>query len=176
MAVEYHLAHKYEGDHLAYKYHGLPGENHLIYTTGDEWKYWVEITVRWGSETRDVDICSYWIDNPDVKVGFGWSHGTIDGTYRIYWESGDDTGFGGHETLHARIAPWEAADNRKIKIHFNVYGEGPGEGLTVTATYKGTTITKHGQDAGVNYGEKAKTTDPCCTIEFDALGVPIEIN
>lgn len=165
------LCIKYQASGLAHKY----GGDSLIFKGDDEYKNWALVIVSWTSATTDLDICGYWTALPSEKCGWDWGSGTRAGTYQSVWVTGDDTGAGGQEILHLRIAPWEDGNPRTYRIHFNVYGEGLGGNVSIEVTFRGVKLYKDGQTASTNYGQKTSTASPSCLITFDEDGTPLSI-
>lgn len=133
---------------------------------------WAVVTIEWASfGGRDLDVCGYWLDRPDVKVGWSYGTGSTLSTYRSTWR-GDNTG-SGPEYINIGVVPGEtlAGVIRRIyRIHCNYYGSnGSPAKATIHVSCNGIAKSKT-ISAGTRNHSAATTSDPCVTITFDDAG------
>ena len=130
------------------------------------------VYISWASDSRDLDICAYWVGMPDKQVGWSYTNYVENEHYSLRWY-GDNTSYGGSEKLLPKLLPsWDSAiSNRTLRIHANYYGSSP------TGVYSVKVTSADGSDelvinnvrAGTR-GGKALTTDPYVDIYFDTNG------
>lgn len=183
MGGERHLCYKASGPtkgHLCFKVLTHPEGGKLVYKS-DSGKV-TTISLAWGSDGKDLDICAYWLGAPDMVAGYGWNLSTserVSGAYHLQF-SGDIRSSDDSEWVKIRMSPWSAG-NRSFRIHFNYfeYSEAyPANTCTVIASQKGgkTLIKKNVPCATrAGNGNKAKKSDPYVTINFDEAGKLVEI-
>ena len=138
---------------------------------------WAVVTILWSSfGGSDVDVCGYWLDRSDVKVGWSWGTGSETATHRSTWR-GDNTG-SGPEYINIGVVPGETLTgviDRRYRIHCNYYGSsGNPANVTIKVACNGQEIAKT-ISAGIRSGSKATISDPYVTIRFDALGNLVSI-
>lgn len=176
MAKERHLCYKASGPtkgHLCFKVLTHPEGGKLVYKS-DSGKV-TTISLAWGSDGKDLDICAYWVAKPDMAVGFQWSNSQrdqIDGAYHLQF-SGDITSVDDSEWVKIRMSPWSAGSS-DFRVHFNYYGHSdkyPASTCTVIASQKGgKTIIKKNVACATVANRRAEKSDPYVTIKFDANG------
>lgn len=137
----------------------------------------VVITFSWPPNATDLDICAYWTNEENLKVGYSYqsSEGTYSsGMYNIYW-SGDKRGTGSSEMVEIwRNGPTSATT---FTIHFNFYGTAGSAVCDIVAIDdSGTVKTKLGQTCGSASHSAATTGDPSATVSINASGKLIGIS
>ena len=176
-------------DHLCYRHATADEERHLCYKYNRSLpplvyksyrQSWAQIIVTWGSAGKDLDLCGYWLEREDGKVGWSWANAYENGLYRSIWESGDVTSAGGKEKIYVAVFPdWSSGSNLKYRVHLNYYGydseEHPGTTCTVTVKSNGFTLTKSGVACGTVTGSRATTDSPFVTITFSPGGTPLRV-
>lgn len=179
MAGEGKLCYKHGDGSLCYKH---AGDGSLVFKAapGD----WTEVSFAWGSDGRDLDICAYWEDAPDMKGGYNYDTSGIertDGAYHLICSS-DVTTEEGSELCKIKMKPWNNGKRRTFKVHFHYYPQDdkhPSTSCTVIASQiGGDTKIKRGQLCN-NDGVKRpanNTTDPFCIVSFDEHGKLIGIS
>lgn len=170
------LCYKRNNGNLAYK----RGGSSLVYKVeaGD----WTTITFAWGADGKDLDICAYWDGASGMQMGYGHNTSTseqVTDAYHIFY-SGDITSSDASEWCKVKMSPWSGDGSRTFRVHFNFYGYGEdytGSTCSVIASQpNGKTLYKQGQACGTAKGKAAQTSDPCCTVTFDATGKLIALN
>lgn len=133
---------------------------------------WAVVTISWASfGGRDLDVCGYWLDRPDVKVGWSYSTGSESSTFRSTWR-GDNTG-SGPEYINIGVVAGEVLEGvsrRAYRIHCNYYGAaGSSSKATISVSCNGQSMSK---TIGVSNRNRSKalTSDPYVTIYFDESG------
>ena len=139
---------------------------------------WAHITIAWSEwGGKDIDICGYWVDKPEVQVGYSHGSGSTASAWRSAWK-GDNTGSGPEYVLVA-VAENEilsGVTSRRYRIHFNHYGEAAANPhVRVTVFSNGVTKSKTCR-ANTRRRSAATTTDPYVTISFDENGTPTSID
>ena len=168
------LCYKHGGSALCYKH----GGSALVFKA-EQLAVPTRVVFSWDANGCDLDICGYWLGQPDVQVGFG--HLSLPGNYGFgayhIEYSGDITSVGGDEWVNILISPWSAADagERKFRIHFNFYEydseEYPTSVCTVVANQPGVgTAVRLNQSCGTANHSAPGTGSPYCTVVFDADG------
>lgn len=160
------LCHKHGGNRLCYKH----GGSKLIFkcAAGGE----TTVTFAWGSNASDLDICAYWVGDPNNKFGYDWNESTsehVSGAYHITY-SGDMRGSGDSEFCKIRMAPWNNGGSRVFRVHFNYFGTSSGVCKVIASQLNGQTLIKSDQACSSNRGSKATTNDPYCDVVFDSTG------
>lgn len=133
---------------------------------------WAVVTISWASfGGRDLDVCGYWVDRQDVKVGWSYGTGSTSSTYRSTWR-GDNTG-SGPEYINIGVVPGETLEgvrNRAYRVHCNYFGSvGSAAKATVVVSCGGMTLAKT-ISTGTHTRTAANMSDPCVTIYFDEAG------
>lgn len=91
--------------------------------------YTINITYTWGSSEADLDTRTYIvapISGPWTGIVLGWSYASSIPSGIATW-SGDDTGYGGTETVNIYLdnivtqSGWESVLNPYIDIHLGAY-------------------------------------------------------
>ena len=122
-------------------------------------------------------MCGYWVDRPDVKVGWSYGTGSTSLTYRSTWR-GDNTG-SGPEYINIGVVPGETLEgvvNRRYRVHCNYYGNaGSSSKATISVTCNGVVKQKTISVSNRN-GKAANTSDPYVTISFNDAGRLVSIN
>lgn len=165
---------------------GVDYDNHLssnmvvsvIGVLVDNPSTWAVVTIEWAAfGGRDLDVCGYWLDRPDVKVGWSYSTGSTSSTYRSTWR-GDNTG-SGPEYINIGVVPGEVLSGvmrRIYRIHCNYFGEpGSAAKATISVLCNGKTLAKT-ISTGTNRQKKAETSDPYVTITFDTDGNLVSVD
>lgn len=140
---------------------------------------YASITVMWSEfGGRDLDICGYWTDRSDVKVGWSWGYGSTGAEFESVWE-GDNTG-SGPEYIHIGVKPGQTlaggSGNRTYRVHCNYYGSSNGSAKArIKVDCAGKSMSKTISTSNRN-GSKATTSDPYVTITFDAAGNLLSVN
>lgn len=134
---------------------------------------WADIYVQWDSfGGRDLDICGYWADKVNIKVGWSWGSGTSNAPYFSKWY-GDNVNKGPEHIVVK--AEGRGISSRDYRIHFNYYGElGSPCKARVVVSNNGVTLSET-QSTGKHLYSCANMDDPCVTITFDEYGTPIAI-
>lgn len=150
----------------------------VVAVPADNPETWAIVTISWAAfGGRDLDVCGYWVDRPDVKVGWSYSTGSTDSAYRSTWR-GDNTG-SGPEYINIGVVPGEMLDgvvDRRYRVHCNYYGSaGNACKATITVTCGGISKSKTITVSNRN-GNKALTSDPCVTISFSDNGELLSVN
>lgn len=175
-----------------------PGEDrHIVWNAGKDWpdnysskfqtrltatetdipKTWATITIAWAAYGgSDIDICGYWLDKPDVKVGWSWGSGSTDSVYSSRWK-GDNTGSGPEYILVGASAADlpTGVTTPRYRIHFNHYGRA-GSPPKVDVSVRANNVTRSKTQTAATRGGKALTSDPYLTITFDQDGTPRSID
>lgn len=133
---------------------------------------WAVVTISWSAfGGKDLDVCGYWLDRPDVKVGWNYGTGSTSSTYRSTWR-GDNTG-SGPEYINIGVVPGETLEGvtrRAYRIHCNYYGSvGSSAKATISVSCNGTSLSKT-ISTGTHTSSAANTSDPYVTIYFDETG------
>lgn len=133
---------------------------------------WAVVTISWSEfGGRDLDVCGYWIDRPNVKVGWSYGTGSTTAEYRSTWR-GDNTG-SGPEYINIGVVPGETLEgvrNRAYRVHCNYFGSaGSPAKATISVSCNGMTMAKT-ISTGTHHGTAANTSDPYVTIYFDESG------
>jgi len=149
----------------------------VIAVPADNPETWAVVTIAWASfGGRDLDVCGYWVDRPDVKVGWSYGTGSTDSTYRSTWR-GDNTG-SGPEYINIGVVPGETLSgvtDRRYRIHCNYFGSaGSSSKATLSVTSSGITKSKT-ISVSNRSGSGALTSDPFVTITFDENGQLVSI-
>lgn len=150
----------------------------VIAIVADNPETWATVTISWAAfGGTDLDVCGYWLDRPDVKVGWSYGTGSTSSTYRSTWR-GDNTG-SGPEYINIGVVPGETLEgvvNRKYRVHCNYYGSaGSSSKATISASCNGVTKSKT-ISVSNRHGSKAKTSDPCVTISFSDTGALLSVD
>ena len=162
-------------------YNNVLSSNMVVTVTAipaDNPSTWAMVTISWASfGGRDLDVCGYWLDRPDVKVGYSYGTGSTTSAYQSTWR-GDNTG-SGPEYINIGVAPGETlagVTRRTYRIHCNYYGAaGSSAKATISVSCNGTTMSKTITTANRN-GSAANTSDPYVTINFDSIGNLTSVN
>lgn len=177
MAGEGKLCYKLNDGRLAFK-RGGDGSLMFKVAAGD----WTQVSFAWGSDGRDLDICAYWEDAPNMKGGYNYDTSGIDrtdGAYHLICSS-DVTSEDGSEWCKIKMKPWNNGMRRTFKIHFHYFpqdNEHPSTSCTVIASQiGGQTIIKRDQSCNNDSVKRAANTDdPYCVVSFDETGKLIRI-
>lgn len=145
---------------------------------------WTTITFAWSSKGKDLDICAYWTDAPNMAMGFGHNTSTseqVSGAYRIRY-SGDKRGTDNAEWVKIKMSPWSAG-SRTFEVHLNFYGYDatsyPASTCSVIATQiNGETRILNNVPCSTRTGNAdqtpnpgiATTSDPGVRVTFDDAG------
>ncbi len=133
------------------------------------------ITIEWAEwGGRDIDVCGYWLDRPDVKVGWSWGSGSLISEFRSWWY-GDNTG-PGPEYIQVELDPMlilQGVYTKQYRVHCNHYGaSGTPPQVRVSASWQGKTVVRQFTPS-TRTGTKANTTDPFVTFDFTLDDVSI---
>lgn len=161
---------------LVYKSGGV----HLVYKArrGEE----TTVTFAWGSNAKDLDICTYWLDAQDNKVGYGWQYHTagiyqeypakVDGVDYIIGYNGDYRDTNDSEWIKVRKTDWTKGSN-VLRIHLNFHDydaiQYPDTSVTVIAVQSGSQTLTANVTTNQRNG-KAFATDPYVEVTFDTAG------
>lgn len=144
------------------------GGSAVVYKKGSQ-KGAATISISWGANDKDLDICGFWRGNESGTVG--WNHGSqSQDPYYASW-SGDNTSEAGSESITVQMRPWSFAGTRWYYVKFNFYGKSEGAGTCdVTVTQGGRTLYRAGVPCAKNRRTRATPGDPGVVVKFNDLG------
>ena len=167
------LVYKHGNGSLAYKKSGEQAGS-LVYKAdlGSE----TLVTFAWASDGKDLDICGYWDNAPDLKVGWSYQQSRgeyVSGAYRIWW-SGDVRGTDASEVLKINRSPWGGAPST-FTVRLNFYGydssDYPANTCSVIVSQvNGETKILHSVPCGTTGGSPATDANPGIRVTFDSSG------
>jgi len=144
----------------------------LIYSrvSGEDIEDAIVVTISWGSNGKDLDICGHWYNSEDC---IGWSWGTnveVNGNVAI-WDSGDDVSVAGTERVY--LLPGSSPKN--FLLHFNYYGhsdEYSASVCSVKVEYESRSYSLSNVSCGTESGTKAQMSDSGVRVNINSSGLP----